>query len=105
MVRRGELGVLLLGTAVLSWLGSLLVTPYTTWGDPPQIRTNASHAIVNAALICLLLLASSAAVVFWKKENRRGWKAIAFALALLFFGGTALARFIYVQFFVLAQLG
>lgn len=95
-----KLGSVSLSIAILFWLASMVVQPYTTWGDPPKIRTAASNGIVGVAVICLVFLLISS-LVYWKRENRRGWKAIVFALALLFFGGTALARFIYVRFYIL----
>lgn len=62
---------------------------------------DASNFILVSSLACLVFVLSSALVTYWKEENRHSWKAIAFAIPLLFFGGTALARFVYVKFCVL----
>jgi hypothetical protein len=55
-------------------------------------------------MICLAFLLASALTAYWTKSDRRGWPAICLAIALAFFGTTALARFVYVQFVVLSKL-
>lgn len=101
-VLRWGLGLAFLGLAVLSWVGSLIISPYRILsGEEWVVRAHASNAIVAASLICLVSVLASALAVYWKEENRQGWKAIAFAIPLFFFGGTALARFVYVRFYVL----
>jgi hypothetical protein len=104
-VRRGEVGLVFLLVAFLSWLLSMMVQPHVTWGDPPPVHRSSRDFILLSSAISLTCLLISAYVVYWRRTVRFGWKEIVFFIALLFFGGTALARFIYVQFFVLGQLG
>jgi ABC-type sulfate transport system permease component len=103
-VRRGEVGLIFLLVAFLSWLLSMMVQPHVTWGDPPPVHESARDSILLASATSLVCLLISAYAVYWRRNGRFGWKEIIFSVVLLFFGGTALARFIYVQFFVFGQL-
>jgi len=103
-VSNRKISLLLLSIGCVLWLVSIVVQPYTTWGDPPKIRADASYGIVVASMICLAFLLASALTAYWTKSDRRGWPAICLAIALAFFGTTALARFVYVQFVVLSKL-
>jgi hypothetical protein len=53
------------------------------------------------ATASVVLLLVSALAVFSDEANRRGGKSIAFTIALLFFVGTAIARLVWVKFYVL----
>ncbi|HEY1606018.1 MAG TPA: hypothetical protein VGF77_10535 [Allosphingosinicella sp.] len=54
------------------------------------------------ALVAIVLILASAFIMLRDPANRRGWKPIPFALALLFLGGTAIARLVWIRFYVLA---
>ena len=95
-------GLISLGLAVLLWVGSLLADPYTSWGvEHEQVRPGVAHISTYFAVAALVLLLVSALVVFWDKANRGGGKAIAFTITLLFFVGSALARLVWIEFYVL----
>ena len=97
------LGLILFAVGLFGWLGSMMIDPYNTLGVGPEyIRRGIPESIQNAAGIAALLFLVSALITYSKPENRRGWKGISFAITLLFFTGTALARVISIQFFVLA---
>lgn len=99
---RWKLGFLNLVLSLPFWFFSLLVYPYTTMGVGPQyLRPGIGEISALLAIIALILLLMGALIVFWRPANRRGWKAAAFAIPLLFFGGTMIARLIWLYFWVL----
>lgn len=95
-------GAVVFALALLPWLGSMIINPYTTWGAEPEhlIYENAASSRYIAGIAVLLFIVS-ALFVYSKPDNRRGWKGLTFAVPLLFFAGTALARAIWIQFWVL----
>jgi hypothetical protein len=100
---RWGIGLFLLAVAIVLWIGIFLAYPYTSWGvAEEQVRPSVAHLGVQFALASLLVLAASAFVVFGERVNRRGVRAVIFGTVLLFFFATALARLIWVQFYVLA---
>ncbi len=90
--------------SVLFWILSIIIAyPYTTWGvEDEEVRPGVAALSAGGAIACLALLAIAGLLAFWKEENRHGRRATAFAIALLFFGATAIGRLVYIQFYVLA---
>ena len=100
---RWNAGIACLLLGILFCTISLLAYPYRSMGVGPQyLRRGVADLSADAAITCLALLAIAGLLAFWKEENRHGRRAIALAIALLFFGGTAIARLVYIQFYVLA---
>lgn len=81
----------------------MIADPYTAWGvEHEHVRpavANLSLAFASAALIFILI---AAGLAFLWDTKRFDWKRLGLAGLLFFFGGTAFARIIWVQFFVLA---
>lgn len=99
---RWGIGLALLAIGIVLWIGTLLADPYTSWGvAEEQVRPSVARLGVQFASASLLALVASAFVIFGERVNRRGVRAVIFGIVLLFFFATALARLIWVQFYVL----
>jgi hypothetical protein len=99
---RWKLGLLTLALSLPFWFFSLLVNPYTSWGvEHEHLRDGVGEISALLAILALILVFAGALIVFWRPANRSGWKAVAFAIPLLFFGGTMIARLIWLYFWVL----
>jgi drug/metabolite transporter (DMT)-like permease len=99
---RWTLGILSLIVAMLFWVGSFLAVPYTSWGvADEQVRPGVAGLSSGFALVSIVLILASAFIVLRDPANRGGWRPIPFALALLFLGVTAIARLVWIRFYVL----
>src|SRR5689334_289968 len=97
---RWKLGMISFIISVLFWGGSFMAYPYTSWGfETEEVRPSIADLSFGLAMISIILAVVSAFVVLWRKSSPRGWGEIIFALALLFFGGTATARLFWIHFF------
>jgi len=99
---RWKIGISIFLLSIPLWIGSLIVSPYTTWGvEQEQIRPGVARLIGQFATISFALSVASGLTVYYRSGNIHRWSGIAFAPFLLFFGGTALARSIWIWFDVL----
>lgn len=97
-------GLFLSATGLLAWLGSMMIDPYNTLGVGPEyIRPGIPTSISDAASLAALLFLAAGFFIYSKPENRRSWQGIAFAVFLLFFAGTAVARIVWIQFSVIGS--
>lgn len=97
------LGIFFIIIATMFLTASFLATPYSSWGvDHEQVRPSVAYLSTNFAIGAILLMFTSAVLLLWKAEAQRGWKAMGFGVALLFLGGTAIARLVWLQLYVLA---
>lgn len=95
-------GLVIFALGLLPWLAIMLTGPYTTWGvEPEQLIYDSALSIRNEAGVATLMFIVSGLIIYWEEDNRRGWNALAFAPLPLFFAGTALAKAIWIQFWVL----
>lgn len=84
------------------WLGTMIADPFTSWGiEHERIRPSVAEIGINLAALAIAAFLASAAVIFTKASNRKGRLAVALALLMLFFTGTAIARLIWVKVYVL----
>lgn len=99
---RWKLGISIFLVSTLFWIGSMGVDPYTTWGvEQERVRPSVARLIGQFATISFALSAASGLTIYHRSGNIRRWTGIVFAPFLLFFGGTALARSIWIWFDVL----
>jgi hypothetical protein len=99
---RWGIGLALLAIGIVLWIGTFLADPYTSWGvAEEQVRPSVARLGVQFASASLVTLVASAFVVFSERVNHRSARAVIFGAVLLFFFATALARLIWVWFFVL----
>lgn len=97
-------GALLILAGGVFWFGTMIADPYTAWGvEHEQVRPGVARIGINLAAIAIMLHVGAAGVIFSIPRNRKGWSAILIGLLLLFLIGTAAARLIWVQFYVLGQ--
>ncbi|MBO9669274.1 MAG: hypothetical protein J7485_02035 [Sphingobium sp.] len=95
--------LLLLATATVLWFGSMVADPFTAWGvEHEQLRPSVARLSAQFAVASLILIVAAGLAAYWKRGRRRGWSEIAFGVALLFFGGTALVRLIWISLHVIA---
>jgi len=93
----------LLVTAMVPWFGSMVADPYTAWGvDREQVRPSVARLSAQFAVASLILIVAAGLSAYWKQGSRWGWREIAFGVALLFFGGTALVRLVWISLYVIA---
>lgn len=86
------------------WLGSMIADPYTAWGvEHEEVRPGMVHLSEQLAIAALGLLIAAGLAVYWRQGMWwRGWLCAVFAAALLFFGETAIARLLWIWFYVQA---
>jgi drug/metabolite transporter (DMT)-like permease len=94
-------GAALLFLAIGALAVSLLLWPYTTWGEPPHVRENVAAVISNLGLASIAAVLLAAFAVFADKANREGRKAMMFGFFLLLFGVLSAARIAWIHFWVL----
>lgn len=91
----------LLAMAIVLWFSSMVADPYTAWGiEHEQVRPSVARLSAQFATTSLVLIAVAGLAAYWKQNSRWDRREIAFGLALLFFGGTALARLIWLFLYV-----
>ncbi len=85
-MRRGEVGLVFLLVAFLSWLLSMMVQPHVTWGDPPPVHGGArDFVLLSSAISLTCLLISAYAVVLEKDCVGLDGGILSFFVALLLF--------------------
>lgn len=88
---------------IVFWLGAMVLSPYTSWGvEHEHIRHDAAEIGINLAALAICAHLICAVIIYSKPASRKGWLPIILALFLLFFVGTAVARLVWVKFYVLA---
>ena len=82
----------------------MVADPYTAWAvEHEQVRPGVAHLSVAFASAALILILIAGVLAFWRGAGTLNWRRLGFAAFLFFFfGGTAFARIIWIQFFVLA---
>lgn len=81
--------------ASVLWFGCLVADPYTAWGiEHEQVRPSVARLSAQFATMSLVLITVAGLAAYWKQNSRWDDREMAFSLASLFFGGTALARLI-----------
>lgn len=99
---RWKIGLPLFLLSIVFWVGTMFALPYTAYGwEEEVVRPSVARLSGQFATISFALSAASGLTIYHRSGNIRRWTGIAFAPFLLFFGGTALARSIWIWFDVL----
>lgn len=100
---RWGFGLFIFMLALLPWLASMIINPYTSWGIDPEhlIYENAISSRFYAGVVALMFM-TSALIIYCEEDNRHGRRGFSFAPVLLFFAGSAIARALWITFHVLA---
>jgi chromate transport protein ChrA len=98
-------GIVLLLLAFPPWFETIIISPYNTMGVGPEyIRPNVAGLLSFLAELSLFLVIASALTVYSKSDNRKGWKAIAFAIVVTFFAGTSAMKTIWLEIYVIPTI-
>ena len=93
--------LLILATAMVPWFGSMVADPYTAWGvEHEQVRPSVARLSAQFATVSLILIVLAGLTAPWKRGNQWSRQEIIFGVALLLFGGTALARLTWLTLYV-----
>ncbi len=102
MLIRWLAGIALILGGMVFWFGTMVADPYTAWGiEHEQLRPGVAQIGINLAALAITSHLGAAAIIFSVPRNRNGWFAMALAFLLLFLIGTAIARLVWVRFYVL----
>ena len=94
-------GLLFMTLMSFFWFFSMIFDPYQTWGYY-EVRTSVANLSAEFAAISIAFLIASGFVLFPYFEKWRDGRAVALAVTFYFFGVTAIARLVWIEFYVLS---